>query len=324
LVTGAAGFIGSHLVDCLLEGGATVLGVDNLKLGRRGHLVEALKNPRFRFVEMDVNDVVSLERLVAAESASGAAPFEVAWHMAANSDIRAGATDPDVDLRDTFLTTYHLLKVLRTQQIPRIAFASTSAIYGVQPGLLTEDLGPLFPISNYGAMKLASEAAISCAVESFLQRAWIFRFPNVVGSRSTHGVIHDFVQKLRKTPEELEVLGDGSQEKPYFHVSDLIEAMLFITGRASDPLNYFNIGTAGSVTTVAYIAEAVVRRQAAGAKIRYTGGKKGWVGDVPKFNYSIEKLRRLGWSTRLTSNQAVDQAVDETVLEATRPNAACA
>lgn len=313
LVTGAAGFIGSHLVDRLLKRGTTVLGLDNMKLGRRANLANALQNPRFKFVEQDVNDTSGCMKLVAAESKS--APFDVAWHMAANSDIRAGVADPDVDLRDTFLTTHNLLKVLRQQNIPQLAFASTSAIYGVQPELLHENLGPLFPISNYGAMKLASEAAISAALEAFLKRAWIFRFPNVVGSRSTHGAIYDFAQKLKKNPAELEVLGDGSQEKPYFHVSDLIDALLFITEHGPEPLNYFNIGTADSVTTVRYIAESVVKRMSPGAKIRYTGGSKGWVGDVPKFNYSIAKLKKLGWSPRLTSNQAVDFAIEETVAE---------
>ena len=316
LVTGAAGFIGSHLVDRLLEDGATVFGLDNMKLGRRANLAKALENPRFKFVEQDVNDVPAVMKLVAAESK--AAPFDMAWHMAANSDIRAGVTDPDVDLNCTFLTTYNLLKVMREHRIPHLAFASTSAIYGVHPGLLHESIGPLFPISNYGAMKLASEAAISAAVEAYLKRAWIFRFPNVVGSRSTHGVIYDFAQKLKKNAAELEVLGDGSQEKPYFHVSDLLEAMLFIVERAKEPLNCFNIGTADTVTTVHYIADAVVKRQSPGAKTRYTGGNKGWVGDVPKFNYSIEKLKKLGWSPRLTSNQAVDRAVEETVTEAQR------
>ncbi len=183
--------------------------------------------------------------------------------MAANSDIRAGVADPDVDFRDTFHTTYNLLRLMREHKIPRLAFASTSAIYGDLKQKLTEDIGPLFPISNYGAMKLASEAAISAAAESFLERAWIFRFPNVVGSRATHGAIFDFIHKLKKNPAELEVLGDGTQEKPYFHVADLIEAMLFITDNAKDKLNFFNIGTSDTMTTVRYLAETTVRHAAA-------------------------------------------------------------
>jgi UDP-glucose 4-epimerase len=313
LVTGAAGFIGSHLVDALLSGGANVTGIDNLKLGRRENLALALKNPRFKFFEADVNDLSAFGEIISEQSK--AAPFSAAWHMAANSDIRAGVADPDVDFRDTFLTTYNLLKLMCEHKIPRLAFASTSAIYGDLNQKLTEDIGPLFPISNYGAMKLSSEAAISAAAESFLERAWIFRFPNVVGSRATHGAIYDFIHKLKKNPAELEVLGDGTQEKPYFHVADLIEAMLFITDNAKDKLNFFNIGTSDSVTTVRYLAETTVRAASPKAKIRYTGGNRGWVGDVPKVNYSVEKLKKLGWSPRLTSNQAVDRAVTEIVAE---------
>jgi len=314
LVTGAAGFIGSHLVDALLARGASVVGLDNLKLGRRTNLDSALRNPRCTLHEVDVNDLPAVNRIV--RTASADRPIDVVWHLAANSDIRAGVADSDVDLRDTFLTTHSILKVMRDHRIPAIAFASTSAIYGVLPGLMREDAGPLFPISNYGAMKLASEAAISAAVEAYLQRAWIFRFPNVVGSRATHGALYDFARKLKQNPAELEVLGDGSQAKPYFHVSDLVEAMLFITDHAKDRLNCFNIGTANTVTSVRYLAEAVVERQAPGAKIKYGAGNKGWVGDVPKFNYSIEKLKRLGWSPRLTSDQAVDRAVEEIAAEA--------
>jgi UDP-glucose 4-epimerase len=313
LVTGAAGFIGSHLVDALLARGSTVVGVDNMKLGRSENLAAALKNPRFKFFEADLNDLSACGQIIAQQSKS--APFAVAWHMAANSDIRAGVADPDVDFRDTFLTTYNLLKLMREHQIPRLAFASTSAIYGDLKQKLTEDIGPLFPISNYGAMKLASEAAISAAVESFLECAWVFRFPNVVGSRATHGAIYDFVHKLKKNPAELEVLGDGTQEKPYFHVADLIDAMLFITEHAKDKLNFFNIGTSNTVTTVKYLAETTVRHAQPAAKIRYTGGNRGWVGDVPKVNYSVEKLKKLGWSPRLASNQAVDRAVAEIVAE---------
>jgi UDP-glucose 4-epimerase len=314
LITGAAGFIGSHLVDALLARGATIVGIDPLKLGTRRNLELALQNSRFRFHEADINDLARCGQIIAAETEAN--PFDMVWHMAANSDIRAGVADPEIDFRYTFLTTHSVLKLMREHKISNLAFASSSAIYGVHAGLLHEDLGPLFPISNYGAMKLASEAAISAAVEAFLGRAWIFRFPNVVGGRATHGAIYDFVRKLKNNPSELEVLGDGFQEKPYLHVSELVDAMLFIVDRARDRLNYFNIGTAGSATTVRYLAEAVVKRMSPRARIRFTGGHKGWVGDVPKFNYSIEKLKKLGWEPRLTSNVAVDRAAEEIVREA--------
>jgi UDP-glucose 4-epimerase len=306
-VTGAAGFIGSHLVDRLLSLGRRVVGVDSLVLGRRANLAQALRHPSFRFAELDVNDVPACQAFIRSE----AAPIETVWHLAANSDIQAGGNNPDIDLNLTFLTTYHVLKLMQALAIPQIAFASTSAIYGEHPGLLREETGPLFPISNYGAMKLASEGILTAGLERFLQRVWIFRFPNVVGGRATHGAIYDFLAKLRRTPAELEVLGDGAQEKPYLHVGELIDAMLHVLERCQDRLNCHNIAPDGSATTVRFIAEAVVRAAAPGASIRYTGGAKGWAGDVPRFNYSIDKIKKAGWSPRLSSNAAVELAIRE-------------
>ena len=308
-ITGAAGFVGSHLTDRLLQSGHRVLGVDNFVLGKRPNLAAALKHPNFCFKELDVNDVPACESFLQSESRDG--PITTVWHMAANSDIQAGVRDPDIDLRLTFLTTYNTLALMQRLGIPQIAFSSTSAIYGEHPGILHEDTGPLFPISNYGAMKLASEGVITAALERFLTRVWIFRFPNVVGSRATHGAIHDFLRKVEKNPSELEVLGDGSQQKPYLHISDLLDAMLHVYTEADARLNYFNIASAGPGTTVRHIAESVVRLAAPKAKIRYTGGQKGWVGDVPRFQYSIEKIGSLGWQPKLTSDQAVELAIEE-------------
>jgi UDP-glucose 4-epimerase len=317
LVTGAAGFVGSHLVDRLLSLGRHVVGIDNLVLGRRAHLAKAMQSASFKFHELDVNDFDRFQEVVRDEHRRH--PFEVVWHLAANSDIQAGGRDPEIDLRATFLTTHHALKAAQAVGIPHFAFSSTSAIYGVHPGVLTEDGGPWFPISNYGAMKLASEAAITAALERFLQRAWIFRFPNIVGSPATHGAIFDFIRKLRRNPAELEVLGDGSQEKPYLHVTELIDAMLFIWTQSKDRLNYYNIAPSSGATTVRRIAEIAVRAVSPGARIRYTGGDRGWVGDVPRFQYSIDKVRRLGWSPRLTSDEAVERAVREVAAQSAEP-----
>ena len=305
-VTGAAGFIGSHLVDRLLALGHQVVGVDNFVLGKQANLTQVFKNPNFVFEELDVNNLEMALAFLKKQR-----PIDTIWHMAANSDIQAGSREPDIDLRLTFLTTFNTVKLAEALKIPQIAFASSSAIYGNYPGLLHEDAGPLFPISNYGAMKVASEGVLSAAVERFLKRLWIFRFPNVVGSRATHGAIYDFIQKLRRNPKELEVLGDGSQEKPYLHVSELIDAMLHLFQKAQQPINYFNIAPLGSSSTVKFIAEATVRALSPKAKIRYTGGSKGWVGDVPKFAYSIDKLKAAGWSPKLSSNAAVELAIRE-------------
>ena len=309
LLTGAAGFIGSHLADRLLRLGHTVVGVDNLSRGTRWNLAAALSHPNFEFVEADLTDLRAYNGLAARHA------FTMVWHMVANSDIGAGVADANVDLRDTFFTTFNTLEVMRAFRIPRLAFASTSAVYGVHDSVLREGTGPLFPISNYGAMKLASEAMISAAVESYLERAWIFRFPNVIGPRATHGIIFDLLTKLSKNPPDLEVLGDGSQQKPYLHVSELIDAMLFITENATEPLNWFNIGPPDEGTTVLQIAETVRRVAAPHLPIRFTGGNRGWVGDVPRFRYSIEKLAKLGWTPASSSAQAVERSVTEICQE---------
>lgn len=313
LITGGAGFVGSHLADRLLAEGYRVTAIDNLERGSRPNLAQALRHPDFQFFEADLSDFGAFR--IALEQAVRAAPLDCVWHMAANSDIGAGAENPEIDFRNTFLTTFHVLRMMRDFEIPHLAFASSSAVYGDHPGLLAEDTGPMFPVSNYGAMKLASEACISAGVESFLDRAWIFRFPNVIGPRATHGIIYDLLHKLAKNPPCLEVLGDGAQTKPYMHVSELLDAMWFVFRRAPGKLNVYNIGCDDEGAAVSYVADTVRRLAAPEKPLRYTGGKKGWVGDVPHVRYSTARLADLGWKPKLRSTEAVDRATAEIYAE---------
>lgn len=313
IVTGASGFIGSHLVDRLLEGGHCVIGIDNFRRGRVENLSKAGAYPDFQLVNADCADIEALRQ--------GLKPLmfdsvvDTVWHLAANSDIPAGVADAEVDLKDTFLTTYQTIELMREMGWRRLAFASSSAIYGDHQKPLSEDSGPLLPVSNYGAMKLASEGLISAALESHLESAWIFRFPNVIGSRGTHGVIYDLLHKLRCHPPVLEVLGDGNQRKPYMHVVDVLDAILYIRGHSSERMNCLNIAPEDEGATIRFIAEEVVRTAAPAMPIRYLGGARGWVGDVPQFAFRIGKLRRTGWTPRYNSRAAIQKAVVELARE---------
>jgi UDP-glucose 4-epimerase len=203
---------------------------------------------------------------------------------------------------------------MRAHGVTKLVFASSSAVYGLREEPIREESGPMLPISNYGAMKLASEAEISAAAEAWLKRADVHRFPNVIGPRATHGAILDFVRKLRKNPARLEVLGDGSQAKPYLHVQNLVQAMLFIEANAPGRVNIHNIGPEDAVT-VKEMAEETVAQAAPGAKITYGKEARGWVGDVPRFRYDTGKLRKLGWKEQMSSAEALRRAVREIVTE---------
>ena len=316
-ITGVAGFVGCNLASALLARGDEVVGFDNLSLGSRSNLHALLGDARFEFQAVHLHDLEAYRD--ALRRAHARRPVDEVWHLAASSDIPAGVADPGVDLRDTFMTTFNTLVLMKELGIGTLAFASSSAIYGDHgERRLSEDSGPLFPISNYGAMKLAAEAAISAALESHLERAFIFRFPNVIGVPATHGVVLDFVRKLKATPGRLQVLGDGTQQKSYLHVEDLVDAMLLIRGRAGERLNYYNIGPGDAGVSVREIAEAVVRAVAPGASIAFGEGNRGWVGDVPRFAYSTEKLARLGWTPSLSSAQAIQKAVAQIVEQESR------
>ena len=298
LVTGGAGFIGSHLCDALVALGHRVVAVDNLSLGREGNLQQLRQHAEFEFVRGDVLDQSWFEGLFSDKD------FDCIFHLAANSDIARSHSNPEVDFDNTFLTTFRVLEAARKSGVGQLVFASTSAVYGEANGEISEDYGPLKPISHYGAAKLASEGFISSYAENYGIRSWITRFPNVVGPRATHGAVYDFVKKLKRTPGRLEVLGDGTQEKPYLNVRDLVGAMLLVWQKVSDPVNIYNVG-ARTRSKVSDIARIVIEEGPSEAEIVYAGGNRGWIGDVPQFAYDISAIEDLGWAPSMTSDEAV-------------------
>lgn len=312
VVAGGAGFVGSSLCRRLLEDGRIVVVMDNFCRGEERYLPAAQAVAgALKVIRADLSRREECSGAFAQAAALG--HIAEVWHLAANSDIPAGVADSDVDLRDTFLTTSELLRSMQVHAVPALYFASSSAIYGdLGEQGLHESIGPLLPISNYGAMKLASEALISAAAESFLARACLFRFPNVVGVPATHGVILDFVRKLQSDPTVLHVLGDGSQRKAYLHVSDLIEAMLHVARRCdTGKIAPVNVGPVDKGVYVRWIAEQVIARVAPDAHLALGAGNRGWVGDVPRFHYSVERITGMGWSPRLDSAGAVLRAIGE-------------
>ena len=303
LVTGGAGFIGSHLIDRLLNEGHKVTCIDDLSLGRKTNICHHKNNKNFIFIKQDILKSNKLKKVFKKSK------FDCVFHLAANSDIQMGAKYTDVDLNKTFMTTYHILDCMKLYKVKQIVFASTSAIYGDIDKTLCEDTGPLFPISFYGAAKLSSEAYISAYIENYGIQAWIFRFPNVIGERSTHGVMYDFIKRLKKNPSELRILGNGKQKKPYLYVKDLVDGILFGWRNASNSLNYFNLGVDSS-TTVDEIADIIITQMSLEkVEYRYTGGDRGWIGDVPVFKYDLSKINKLGWKAKYTSTESVKQAV---------------
>jgi len=302
VVTGGAGFIGSHLCDALLERGDNVWCADNLYLGKKKNIDHLSFEERFHFVLCDVTKPDELDALF-EESRP-----EIVYHLAANSDIQAGSNDHTIDLRLNFISTYEVLEAMNRFGCKKIFFASTSAVFGETEGRLSEEYGPLRPISFYGASKLAAESYISVFVDNYGFQAWILRFPNVVGERATHGAVYDFIMKLGKDPHRLVVLGDGTQTKPYLYVKDLVDAILLVVEKASEPLAVYHVGNE-TITSVKEMAEIVIEEMGVDAFIEYTGGSKGWVGDVNRFEYHISKIKSLGWAPSCTSSEAVRLSV---------------
>jgi len=217
-----------------------------------------------------------------------------------------------LDLNLNYLTTYNVLEAMRRNDVKQIVFASSSAIFGETDKTITEDMGPLIPISFYGSTKLAAEAMISAFVHNFGMKAWIIRFPNVTGGRATHGIVFDLIKKLKRNKKTLTVLGDGTQEKPYMYVKELVEGMIFVHKKAKGKHNYYNLSSSSRIKD-SRIAGIVLEEMGlkGRTKIKYTGGDRGWVGDVSKFKYSLTKIRKLGWSAKISSDDAIRQTVKD-------------
>jgi UDP-glucose 4-epimerase len=301
-VTGGAGFIGSHVVDRLRGEGHAVTVYDNLSSGEAGRLERYLGEPDFNLIRADLLDTARLSEAMRGHDA--------VWHLAANTDIRAGTRSTDVDLKYCVIGTWNVLEAMRLSGAKQLLFASSGVVYGDFPANpLRESAGPLLPLSLYGAGKLSGEAFVSAYCHLFGIRAWIFRFANVVGGRTDHGVVYDFVQKLRRDPNGLEVLGDGNQLKPYLLVDECVDGMLYALRHApmtaDRPCDVFNVGT-DTYTSVKRVAEIVIEEMGLrGVRIRYTGGARGWPGDAPVILMAADKLRDLGWTARYSSDEAV-------------------
>jgi UDP-glucose 4-epimerase len=300
VVTGGCGFIGSHLVDALVGRGEEVAVIDNLSTGTLGNLAASLPAGRCTFHNMDLNGA-GWERVL-----EGAG---VVWHLAADPDVRMSALQPEPVVRNNFLATARVLEAMRRKDVPRLVFTSTSTVYGEATVIPTpEDYSPLEPISVYAGSKLACEAMISAYCHSYGMQAWVFRFANIIGERSNHGVIWDFVRKLRENPQCLEILGDGRQAKSYLEARECVQAMLHAVDRAEGTYNVFNIGSEDWID-VKGIADIVVAALGlTGVEYRFTGGDRGWVGDVPRMLLSVERLRGLGWRPGMGSRESVTAA----------------
>ena len=312
VVTGGAGFIASNLIPRLLARGDEVFAVDNFFLGKRQFLKPFLDHERFHFLEMDLLDLDGVARLF------GDAGPDLVWHLAANSDISYGTTYTDFDLKGGTLVTYNVLESMRRSGTKQIIFSSSGAVYGEPTVMPTpEDYGPILPISLYAASKVACETLITAFAHNYDIRCWIYRFGNIVGPNPTHGVIYDFARRLLQDPTQLVILGDGTQSKPYVYVEDCIDGMEFGFHNAADEVNCYNLAVTDhtSVTEIANWTIEAAGLDPAAVELKYTGGPRGWRGDVPQVRLDTARMTALGWQPRLSSAAAVRRTIAEVVAQ---------
>lgn len=304
LVAGGAGFIGSHLIDALIDDGNDVVCVDNFFIGTKENIKHLQNNEKFKFYEQDLTEFEAVDKIFKNEK------FDYVFHLAANSDIQASAQNPIIEYKNTYTTTFVLLECMRINNVTKFFFASTSAVYGEKEGeKVGEETTVLKPISYYGGAKLGSEAIISSYTYMNDFSTLIFRFPNVIGPRLTHGVIFDFMKRLKEDPSHLKILGDGRQSKPYIYVRDLVDAIMKFKN-IDKGITLYNVGVE-TQTSVTRIAEIVTEKMGLkGIPLEYTGGRGGWKGDVPVFAYNLEKIHKAGWYATYSSDEAVAKTVE--------------
>ena len=308
MVTGGAGFIGCYLCDALLKKGMNVVCVDNLQRGNKDNIHSFMGDNHFTFVEQDVTDQGAMESILNKYQ------IDFVFHMAANTDLWESMRDPEIEHVNTFLTTKALINAMKATGVKDMFFASTSAIYGEQSGEGFREEDKLFPISYYGAAKMAAEAYIYAFAHMNDFNVLIFRFSNIIGGKMTHGVIRDFILRLNQTPDHLDVRGNGYQTKPYCHVTELIRAIIMLAG-TTEGIQIFNVG-ATTCTNVRYIANAVVDEMGlSGIPIHYEDSSVGWKGDVAFYEYNVDKINALGWKSVLSSDETVTRTVKELVAE---------
>ena len=299
-VVGGAGFLGSNLVERLLKDQHQVTVYDNFSKGK----LEFLDQSKVRVIKGNVLDFERLKEKMK--------DHDFVFHLAANADIAESVKDPSIDFDLGIQATFNVLEAMRRNGIKNIAFSSGSGIYGDVGKMPTAEwFGPLLPTSMYGASKLAAEGLISAFCHLYDMKGWVFRFANVVGKNQTHGVAFDFINKLKKNPKKLEILGDGQQSKSYIHVSDVVSAMLYIINLVDEKINLFNVATDDYIT-VKEIADIVIEEmKLADVKINFTGGDRGWRGDIPIVRFDLSKIHNWGWSCRHSSRGAVKKSVQE-------------
>ena len=308
-ITGGAGFLGSNLAKGILDrnlGDVTVY--DNFATGKRSHFGSRTGDPRLLIVEGDVRDHGLLTPALAGH--------DVVFHLASNSDIARAASEPLIDFEHGTLLTQTLLESMRVSGVKRILFTSGSGVYGeVPPEPIPEAYPHMVPISTYGAQKLASEALISAYCHMFDMVGTVFRFANVVGPSMTHGVSHDFTRRLHASPRRLDVMGDGSQSKPYVHADDVVEAMLLLERHDRTGFQVYNVGSTDHLL-VREIADIVIAEMGLqNVELDFSGGARGWRADVPVYRLDTSKVRGLGWSNKRSSREAVRAAVRSLIAE---------